>query len=215
MQAGQAGRGADPAAQFHENQAGAVERGVPAELGLPVGGGFDAGGDQRSGAHRRVVGEDAAGADGGHGGGSHDDQTGWRDVEGRVLLLSVTDNDSVTNVLMQLSERGRAENYLVFLRDGMTRHDRRGKRGAGVSVQDGDVLPVDFGVVMVGSGPCGDVAVTVEQREGLRGDVVAGVEDVGPVPSVERGMGNEGLQAAAEGKSRRHHRHGEDRSQHR
>jgi hypothetical protein len=70
---------------------------------------------------------------------------------------------------MQVRERSHAENYLVFLRDSVTGQDRRGQRGMAVSEQDGDLLAVDFGVVMVGSSPCGDVAVAVEEREGLRG----------------------------------------------
>ena len=131
------------------------------------------------------------------------------------MRLSVTDNDGGADVFMQLRERGHAENDLIFLRDSVTGQDRRGQRCMAVCGQDGDLLAVDFDVVMVGSSPCGNVAVAVEEREGLRGDVVAGVEQVGPVPPVERGMRNEGLQTAAEGKSRRYHRHSKDGSQHR
>jgi hypothetical protein len=78
------------------------------------------------------------------------------------LRLSVTDNDGGADVLMQVRERSHAENYLVLLRDSVTGQDRRGQRGMAVCEQDGDLLAVDFDVVMVGSSPCGDVAVAVE-----------------------------------------------------
>lgn len=117
-------------------------------------------------------------------------------------------------MLVQLRERGSAQNYLVLLPDRVTSQDGRRQRGLAGSEQGRDVLPVNFDIAMVHSCPRGDVAVAVEQREGLRRDNVAGIEQVGPVPPVERGMGDEGLQTAAEGESCHDHGHGKDGSQH-
>ena len=97
-----------------------------------------------------------AGADGGQGRGSDDDEL-------RGLGHAVVERDGVADVLVQLGERGRAEHDLVGCVERVAREHRRCDRGVGGCAEHGDVLAVDAEVVEGHAGPGGDVGVVVEE----------------------------------------------------
>ena len=91
-------------------------------------------------------------------------------------------------MFVQQGQGGRTEHDLVVRIEAMPGQDRWRYFGVQARQDDGDGLVVDLGVGVVDAGPCGDIGVVVEQRQGLRRDIVARVERVVPVPPVERGM---------------------------
>ena len=94
----------------------------------------------------------------------------------------------------------------------MTREDRRAHFGGAVRCQCRDSLAIYMKVGVRVPGPSCDVGVVLESGEGLRGDVVLGLQGVVPVPPVKLGVGDEGVQAAAEGERGRNHGYRDDRS---
>ena len=74
---------------------------------------------------------------------------------------------------------------------------------------------VDLGVAEIDAGPAADIRVVVEQRSDLRLGQILGAAEPGeqlvvPVPSVQRGMRHECLQARTECERRRDHDYGEN-----
>ena len=117
-------------------------------------------------------------------------------------------------MFVQLGQRGRAENDLVLVLDGVPgeyrRADRRLGRGVPEFEQERNTLAVDFGIVVVVAVPCDNIGIVVEEGERLGGRRVTCVEHVAEVPPVERRMRHEGLQTAPEGESGHGQGHGKD-----
>jgi hypothetical protein len=132
-----------------------------------------------------VVGDQAFVADGRKSGGTYDDHGGRWYVKGSVGQGPVAQEHLVAYVLVQHGERGRADDDLVRRLQAMPGQDGRGHRlGRRARHEHGDGLVVDLGVVVVEPAPGGHIGVVVEEPHGRRGDVVARVEGVVPVPAI-------------------------------
>ena len=98
----------------------------------------------------------------------------------------------------------------------MAAQDRRRDARVGARAHHRDVVPVDLQSAEVDPGPGRHVLVGIEESgRARRGDVPQSpttVHLVGPIPPVQRGLGDQGVQAGAEGHGRRHDDQCEDGS---
>ena len=84
--------------------------------------------EERAGAHRSVVGDQALVPYRGERRGTYDYQGGWRYVEGSVRRGPVAHQHGVTDVLVNHGQGGRADDDLVVVVQGVPGQDRRRHR---------------------------------------------------------------------------------------
>ena len=215
LEVGEARLGPDTRLQPDEGQLGTGLVGIAAPDRPLEGGRQDARGDERSGAHRGVVGHEADVADGGEGGDAHDLEPGRRDVDGKVLPAQVGDGHRVADALVELGQRRRAQHDLVPGVEAVAGQDRWGHRRARPGEEDRHALPVDVEILVIGPAPGGDIGVVVDEPLRVRREGVARIEQVAPVPPVEGGVRHQRLEAAGKGERRDDEGDRHDRSQER
>ncbi len=117
-------------------------------------------------------------------------------------------DDGAPDVCVQRRQCRRSEDHLRRRRQGAPRELGGARHRPRPHGQHGHRLPVQGGGLEVDAGPVGHVGIVVEEggrfrRRQVLGGREAGQQGVVPVPSVERRLGDEGVEARCE-RERRH-----------